>query len=465
MSHDFHFLSRTVDVTRNLPQPAVERAMLLYNDPALLRFIFEQALLPEGLEDVAIALTHDERSPHLVVHRSGHFRTILGASMPVTRALVLTRKQFDGQIERMGALRERLAAAEKLSGERGGAAKLIARLMKAGTYLSREEFIAISHWQPLLRDYFVALFGEVARQLELRRLAIRRHPTKRLEQLGESQLRQYWEGYCLLGHLALLSVMDRHRHARPLAIEPARLFDYFPGRLFRLGTIGAALKAGWVAGELGKDILGAAKRIYATPGGHWEILEGATALLGIAARRPKTYAEIAKIIDTPLRGAAAAEQADVERLVEWIRGIFRALETPDPAEVALWEQFATEAFRQLEQLPTSGAVPVELGPAAAAHSQQSVKDIDGLGLLFLALPRAAAVEPKLLYLPEAALSTVRGQWQPSDALSLLAMQESFLEKPQPARAVRTPGRNDPCPCGSGKKYKRCHGSGSDSPAA
>ena len=22
---------------------------------------------------------------------------------------------------------------------------------------------------------------------------------------------------------------------------------------------------------------------------------------------------------------------------------------------------------------------------------------------------------------------------------------------------RTPGRNDPCPCGSGKKYKKCHG--------
>jgi uncharacterized protein YecA (UPF0149 family) len=21
-----------------------------------------------------------------------------------------------------------------------------------------------------------------------------------------------------------------------------------------------------------------------------------------------------------------------------------------------------------------------------------------------------------------------------------------------------PGRNDPCPCGSGKKYKKCHGS-------
>ncbi|MDR3378349.1 MAG: SEC-C metal-binding domain-containing protein, partial [Verrucomicrobiae bacterium] len=29
--------------------------------------------------------------------------------------------------------------------------------------------------------------------------------------------------------------------------------------------------------------------------------------------------------------------------------------------------------------------------------------------------------------------------------------------PEPVRAVRKPGRNDPCPCGSGKKYKKCCG--------
>jgi SEC-C motif domain protein len=27
----------------------------------------------------------------------------------------------------------------------------------------------------------------------------------------------------------------------------------------------------------------------------------------------------------------------------------------------------------------------------------------------------------------------------------------------PARRAVTPGRNDPCPCGSGKKFKKCHG--------
>jgi preprotein translocase subunit SecA len=29
--------------------------------------------------------------------------------------------------------------------------------------------------------------------------------------------------------------------------------------------------------------------------------------------------------------------------------------------------------------------------------------------------------------------------------------------PQPTRVAKGPGRNDPCPCGSGMKFKKCHG--------
>ncbi|MFV1979893.1 MAG: SEC-C metal-binding domain-containing protein, partial [Rhodothermia bacterium] len=32
-------------------------------------------------------------------------------------------------------------------------------------------------------------------------------------------------------------------------------------------------------------------------------------------------------------------------------------------------------------------------------------------------------------------------------------------KAQPVTAGAKIGRNDPCPCGSGKKYKQCHGRG------
>ena len=39
--------------------------------------------------------------------------------------------------------------------------------------------------------------------------------------------------------------------------------------------------------------------------------------------------------------------------------------------------------------------------------------------------------------------------------------DQALKEPAPIqpkkRAMKKVGRNDPCPCGSGKKYKKCHG--------
>jgi preprotein translocase subunit SecA len=39
-----------------------------------------------------------------------------------------------------------------------------------------------------------------------------------------------------------------------------------------------------------------------------------------------------------------------------------------------------------------------------------------------------------------------------------ALADGAVNKPRvPASAGPKIGRNDPCPCGSGKKYKHCHG--------
>jgi tetratricopeptide (TPR) repeat protein len=49
-----------------------------------------------------------------------------------------------------------------------------------------------------------------------------------------------------------------------------------------------------------------------------------------------------------------------------------------------------------------------------------------------------------------------------DASDLLQQEEERLLARRPAPVVRDApkvGRNDPCPCGSGKKYKKCHGMG------
>jgi preprotein translocase subunit SecA len=39
-----------------------------------------------------------------------------------------------------------------------------------------------------------------------------------------------------------------------------------------------------------------------------------------------------------------------------------------------------------------------------------------------------------------------------------ALRQKSAQRPQ-VREEDKVGRNDPCPCGSGKKYKKCHGAG------
>jgi len=51
-------------------------------------------------------------------------------------------------------------------------------------------------------------------------------------------------------------------------------------------------------------------------------------------------------------------------------------------------------------------------------------------------------------------STGGAQKKASDVVSEAA---AAVEKAKPVRTGPKVGRNDPCPCGSGKKYKQCHG--------
>lgn len=471
MGHNLHFLERSADVSR-LSLPAMERAMLLYQDAELLRFFFAQARLPEQPQDVALALTDDARPSHLVIHRSGNFKTVLGPGMAVTDALIISRRQFDGVIERMAELRERLRAAEQLSGEHGGAGKLVLRLSKAGSYLSREEFVAISHWQPLLRDFLVSLFLKTANYLEVQRLYLRRFAPARLLQKAEPALKSYWEGYYLLWHAALLIAMDRHRHAHPLPLAGENLFSLIPARLFRLSVVGAAVRSGWVAGEFGKDVLGTVKRLYAAGDGGWDIMEGATALLGIAARRPKTYSEIIKLLDTPWRAVSANQRSNADNLLAYLRQSFATIKEPVAEETQAFYAIAGEIFERWQDQSHQAdraargrlrELPAELCVAVAAHSADTLREGANIVFLLSSVARAATLEPKDLYFPEEILAYIRRNWHPKEALALLAAQESLIEKPQPVRAAAQPGRNDPCPCQSGKKYKRCCGFGPASP--
>jgi len=57
------------------------------------------------------------------------------------------------------------------------------------------------------------------------------------------------------------------------------------------------------------------------------------------------------------------------------------------------------------------------------------------------------------------LDRARMKEERSDLLSQANANTQEKTRPQPVKVEKKVGRNDPCPCGSGKKYKNCHGVG------
>jgi preprotein translocase subunit SecA len=50
-----------------------------------------------------------------------------------------------------------------------------------------------------------------------------------------------------------------------------------------------------------------------------------------------------------------------------------------------------------------------------------------------------------------------GPWKHDPQLEKLANKYYTKSTPINLKTRKKVGRNDPCPCGSGKKYKKCHG--------
>jgi uncharacterized protein YecA (UPF0149 family) len=69
--------------------------------------------------------------------------------------------------------------------------------------------------------------------------------------------------------------------------------------------------------------------------------------------------------------------------------------------------------------------------------------------LFFMVANLLKGQPKLESMYAQRYAFLRSQLTP-------IMAEQRRQKTQ-ARTQTTVGRNDPCPCGSGKKFKKCHG--------
>ncbi|HLZ50011.1 MAG TPA: preprotein translocase subunit SecA [Candidatus Acidoferrum sp.] len=105
-------------------------------------------------------------------------------------------------------------------------------------------------------------------------------------------------------------------------------------------------------------------------------------------------------------------------------------------------------MQQNEQPPQEGA--------RQPRPQQPPPSRSGGARAAVASAAARAEEPPPQRLPAFAREMERKQERQQKELQYQA-GPAQAEAPKPVRAGAKVGRNDPCPCGSGKKYKKCHG--------
>ncbi len=132
-----------------------------------------------------------------------------------------------------------------------------------------------------------------------------------------------------------------------------------------------------------------------------------------------------------------------------------ALSEADAAQLQTGVEWAEGFLDAVHALPQIWTLPAN--EEAAAVFEQSFQQIEVLMLpmdsdeyrahVAAAYPKGAPTRDDLLAEACMSVQDLRMYWV------------DFAPKTETRRVEATPGRNDPCPCGSGKKYKKCHGAG------
>ena len=112
-------------------------------------------------------------------------------------------------------------------------------------------------------------------------------------------------------------------------------------------------------------------------------------------------------------------------------------------------------IQQGEQ-PGQAVQPRPEPPRPPAPSTQALPQRTSGAQAAVASAAARASEPPSQRLPDVARQLERKQQRQQKDLQYQT-GAAQAEPPKPVRAAAKVGRNDPCPCGSGKKYKKCHG--------
>jgi hypothetical protein len=442
----------------------MDYALGLYRDHEAVKYILEHVHLPGDASRVALAIDDPHQGPFVIVTREGQFVTCLGVGMSPGTWPVVPRGQIDGLLLKLKDKRARreVAVREMRPGE--DEEDFLGRVFTRGSRLSREEFLAVSAFESMLGvDPFLAMLDMSAEVVQTRpRLMRVRKLVGDAARAIEACHRTEWA----VAHLALLTAAaDRKDLECLLAASkncgstPSSLCAAQEGHTF-------FLRGAWMAARLGKGVL---PNYKAALSGALDWLTMFDAVLGIGAiglRHAGAAAEAKRILSAQVSAGKEAPE-DVEATLrasfaEVVVGVMDDVEKFTGQALACGRDFCVIYGANLPagaslRFERPEDVPDHLARTAVLAFDGDVLEGNVRGLTMASLPLVARASAEDFYFPRDVVRAWFGAWSGDETILRLRRFEKTAPKREPLHAALTPGRNDPCPCGSGKKWKRCCG--------
>mgnify|MGYP002400953229 CR=1 FL=1 len=446
-----------------------EFALGLYRDPDAVRFVLDRVRLPPTADRVALALDDAREGPFVVVTNTGRFVTCLGRGMRHELPTV-PRDQLDALLAKVAekrVLRE-LAQRELRNDEEEG--ELFQRIFSRGRRLAREDFRAISAFEAMFGSTPHILMLEVVVDVVKMREAMTRgaHRITRIKaptaKALERQDRLTWG----IGHLMVLSGAGERRD-RDEILDLASSHKGSPTLACSVQEgLTFCLRAAWAAARFGKPTIPAYKHALGEARDWLQALDAAMGLGAIGLRHAGTLPDVKRI----LQAQAARDAAESPESSTGFRGriaeeVIKTIELAEERAEVTHKIGCELCTFQGQHLPeghplrfaTPESVPPELARTAVLAFDGDVRSASFLNLALAALPVAARARAEDFYFPREAVRAWLGEWTPEETLERLKGLAEATPKKEPMRAEKGPGRNEQCPCGSGRKWKKCHGAG------
>jgi hypothetical protein len=462
VAHAHHFLERLDRITRE----QTEFALALYRDHEAVRFVLDHVTLPPGAARVAFAIDDPREGPFvLVTVPEGRFVTCLGRGMHHQHPVV-ERARIDALLAKVADGRARREMAQRDLRPDEDQDDVLERVIARGSRFSREDFVAVSAFLPLLGDETWRLMLDFslealkARQsLESHVVALKR-PTERDRMALRALDRIEWA----VAHLTMLACAGDRRDLDALAERGSPLEASLTYGCSAQGGTTFFLRSAWASARLGRPILGKVRDALAAAKDWIAMMDAAMGLGAIALRHAAARNEARRILEQYEPPAAGAAGGPDDMRALFARQILSAIDEADTCVDGAMFMGRDLVVQLGSALPeghalryaTSADVPDDLARTAALWFDADVMDVKGLTLAACALPLAARASPEDFYLPREHVRAWLGAWQPDETIERVRRAQSKRPKLAPVQATK-PGRNDPCPCGSGKKWKKCHG--------